>query len=326
MNTANPENVDPAGVPRLTLVVIGLNEASSLPACFESVHRAHLGDLSYEMLYADGGSADGSISLAEAAGVDRVLGGEKRRRAAENRNAGLHAAQGEYIQFLDGDMTLHPEWIPAALALLEAHPEVAVVWGQLQEARTSRYYQALGLDWEFPEGPSRYCGGAALFRTEMLREAGGFPEDVVYGEEPFLCWRLRNEFGHVVWHLHQPMAGHDLDYGGFGDYVRRNIRCGETFAEVASRCWRTSDPLWRGEVGNNLAWAVLLLGALGLLVMGNPTLRLTAVAFLAAIFGRKFFQYLLKGRRPDIALLYALHTYASKLMIAWGIVKWRVRG
>jgi hypothetical protein len=309
----------------LTIVVIGLNEAASLPACFESIRRADLGGLPHEILYADGGSTDNSMALAEADGVDRILGGDQRRRAAENRNLGLQAARGEFIQFLDGDMTLHPGWIPAGLALLAEHPEVATVWGQLQEARTSRYYQALGLDWEFAEGPTRYCGGAALFRTDMLREAGGFPEDIAYGEEPYLCWRLRNEFGRVIWHLHRPMAGHDLDYGGFGDYVRRNIRCGETFAEVAARCWRTSDPLWRGEVVNNIAWALLLLTAFGALLVGDETLRLTAIAFLAAIFGRKFFQYLLKGRRPDIALIYALHTYASKLMIAWGIVKWRLR-
>lgn len=222
-------------------------------------------------------------------------------------------------------MTLHPGWIPAGSALLHERDDVAVVWGQLEEARASRFYQALGLDWEFPEGPSRYCGGAALFRTEVLRKAGGFPEDVVYGEEPYLCWRLRNEWGLVIWHLHHPMAGHDLDYGGFGDYVRRNVRCGETFAEVAARCWRTNDPLWRSEVVNNLAWGALLLTALAALGLGNEILRLSALAVLAVIFGRKFFQYLLKGRRPDIALLYALHTYASKLMIAWGIVKWRLR-
>ncbi len=103
----------------LSFIVIGYNEAATLPKCFESVRNAYLSGISYELIYVDGGSRDDSILVAKTSGVDQVLGGDKRRRAAENRNVGLRSAQGRYVQFLDGDMVLDPDWSFIALNFIE---------------------------------------------------------------------------------------------------------------------------------------------------------------------------------------------------------------
>ena len=104
----------PAGPIDLSFVVIGYNEAGTLKACLDSVRNADLDGLSWELSYVDGGSIDTSMDIAREAGVDRLLGGETRRRAAENRNLGLEAATGRLVQFLDGDMSLFPDWPLAA--------------------------------------------------------------------------------------------------------------------------------------------------------------------------------------------------------------------
>ena len=315
---------DPAPVD-VSFVVIGYNESATLGACFQSIRAAALEGLIVEVIYVDAGSADNSLEIAAAAGVDLCLGGEQRRRAAENRNLGLSRARGEFVQFLDGDMQLEPGWIYRGLERLRQCPQAVTVWGYIREANPSPFYQMLQLDWEFPEGPTRYCGGAALFRRETLAELGGFPEDVAYGEEPLLCWRIRNLRGREIHHLHEPMVLHDLAYKGAGDYVRRTIRCGETYAEIAARCCRTSDRLWLREVVTTLAWAAALTVAVVLVVAGPIFPRSVAALFLLAVVLRKFLQYVRRGRPAGRAFFYALHTYATKLMVAYGILRWSLR-
>jgi glycosyltransferase involved in cell wall biosynthesis len=320
-----PREPNSTNTPEISFVVIGYNEVASLGACLHSVHGAQLEGIPYELIYVDGGSTDGSIAVAKEVGVDQLLGGEKRRRAAENRNLGLASARGTYVQFLDGDMILEPDWPQAAREVMESKPEVMVVWGQMLEANRGLFYQALQMDWEFADGPSLYCGGAALFRREPLQALGGFPEDVAYGEEPYLCWRIRNEQQGVVWHLHQIMVAHDLNYGGFGDYWRRNVRCGETFAEIAHRCWHSNDPLWKREVMSNLVWGVIIIELLLFSLLASGTIQMTCIAILIGIIARKWLQYLRRGKPAGASFIYALHTYLSKLAIAGGIVRWGVR-
>ena len=320
----------------LSIVVIAYNEAATLPACLESVRTADLDGIFYELIYVDGGSSDSSVAEAQSAGVDRLLTSDGQCGAAKNRNRGWAAARGRYVQFVDGDMVLDQDWPRAAMTLLEERPEVAVVFGRLQERNTNALYQAMQIDWEYPEGEAQFCGGAALFRRSVLETLGGFPEDVGFGEEPYLCWRIRNELSNKIYHLHRPMANHDLAFKGLRDYWQRNLRCGQAFAEVASRCANAEDPMWSEEVRANLAWSAVLLMTLlatvgtavtlfiGIGVPIVPACLATGPALLTALLFRKTLQFVVQGRPVMVALLYALHTYAAKLGIAFGILRWRL--
>lgn len=308
----------------LSFVVIGFNESAMLPACLASVQASDLEGLSWELIYVDGGSTDASRDLAQAAGVDLILGGDRRRRAAENRNLGFASARGRFVQFLDGDMVMDPDWPRAALAVIQARDRVAAVCGQLRERRRSAIYRAMEIDWESPEGPVDFCGGAALFRADAFREAGGFPEDVDFGEEPLLCWRLRNAFQWQIHHLRRPMVDHDLAFRGFADYWRRTVRVGFAFAEIAHRCKGTSDPLWSHQVRHNLVWGVVLAFLLLLMVVWPGYGHLAPILLVTAVLTRKTVQFRKRGLR--VAAMYAVHTYLVKVAIAYGVLRWQFRG
>lgn len=306
--------------PDLSFIVIGLNEAAHLPACFASIHVAHLDGLSWEIIYADGGSTDESVEIARAAGA-RIVGGPGRRRAAVNRNRGAEAAQGAFLQFLDGDMVLDVHWPQAAIAFLRGQPECAAVCGTIRETRSDVFHRAMQLDWEQPEGEVPFCGGAALFRADAFRAAGGFPEDVAYGEEPLLCWRLRNEHGLRIHHLHRDMVRHDLAFRGFYDYWRRCVRVGEAYGEISALLRDTEDPLWTREVRAALLWAAVIL-----VLLIAPLLLPAALApfpplLLLGVLVRKTVHAWRKGQPLRVAVLYALHLYLAKLPTAWGILR-----
>ena len=226
------------------------------------------------------------------------------------------------MQFLDGDMALFPDWPRAAAEFLYGHEDVAAVCGNLEESSPGILFEALQIDWMPREGAIRHCGGAAMYFRAALQEAGGFPTDVAYGEEPLLCWRLRNAHDRKIYQMNRGMAHHNLGFRGLRDYWRRNVRCGQTYAEIASRCWRTPDPLWKRECIMNAAWAFAMLGGVLALVVGNAWVRIAVMTAAGFVLVRKFVQTRLKGHSARVALVYALHTYFSKLSIAWGELRW----
>jgi glycosyltransferase involved in cell wall biosynthesis len=310
----------------LSYVIIGFNEGDNLDACIASAREAAPPDTTFEIIYVDGGSSDDSLRIAQEAEADKVLGGDKRRRAAENRNLGLSAARGRYVQFVDGDMVIDPDWPTTAKTFLDEHPDAAVVYGELVEANKTAAFRALQLDWAPWFGEVAYCGGTAMARAEVLRDVGGFPEHVAAGEEPFMCWHIRNTRGMTIHHLQNKMADHDLGFRGFRDYWRRSVKTGSAYIEVASHFWKTDDPLWRSDTLSILAWAALMALIVLLLIVGPTNYVRGAVALvIVGVLTRKFLQFVRRGNPIDVCLIYAVHSYFVKIPLSIGVLSWLFR-
>ena len=309
----------------ISFVIIGYNEGENLQKCLASVQSVHTGKLSAEIIYVDGGSQDDSIEVAKAAGIDRIIGGGLRRSAAENRNLGYKNASGRFIQFIDGDMVINSNWPKHAAAFLTSHEQTAAVCGKIREMNPSAFYQALQIDWSEEEGEVDSCGGSAMWRREVLEAAGGFPETVAYGEEPYLCWHVRNNLRLKINYLDNPMVDHDLNYSGFLDYWRRNVRCGKTYAEIAHLCYGTPDQLWLGESISNLVWGTVLLFVVLFLLTAPLFLKVWMAIGLCALLLRKVIQMRTQGKAISVSLGYAVHVYVSKLPLALGECIWLFR-
>ena len=306
----------------ISFVVIGYNESAHLKKCLTSIKEINIEKISYEIIYVDGGSQDESIKIAKETGVNSILGGDKRRRAAENRNLGFKNSKGRFIQFLDGDMTLDSNWLQKAVSFLINHERIAAVCGEIKEMNQSVFYQALQIDWSETEGEVAFCGGSAMWRRDTLEILGGFPETVAYGEEPYLCWRARNELGLKIYYLDHLMVNHNLDYSGFGDYWRRSVRCGETYAEIALLCRDSSDRLWSRITISNMIWSIILISALIILVCAPLCYKILTIIFLSMVLFRKTFQTIKQDRKLTVSIFYALHVYFSKIPLALGECLW----
>lgn len=98
------------------------NAQKTLVACIESVLVQTETD--WELILVDDGSTDGSALLAQSYGGQdpriRVLTQEQ-RGVSEARNAGLSAAQGEFVSFLDADDRIAPDMLEVLLALIRTY-------------------------------------------------------------------------------------------------------------------------------------------------------------------------------------------------------------
>jgi GT2 family glycosyltransferase len=213
-------------------VVIGRNEGERLVRCLASV--AHVVE---RTVYVDSGSTDDSLKVARTAGAKVVeLDLTKPFTAARARNAGFAALSEReipaYVQFIDGDCVLQPEWIATARTFLEASPRAAVACGRRRELfpEASVYNRLCDWEWDTPVGKVQSCGGDAMVRSSAFAETSGFNPTLIAGEEPEFCLRLRQK-GWEVWRLDAEMALHDAAMTRFGQWWKRCRRGGHAYAE-----------------------------------------------------------------------------------------------
>lgn len=221
--------------PRVGAVAIGRNEGARLERCLRSLQGRVA-----PLVYVDSGSTDGSADLARALGALVVdLDMSRPFTAARARNAGLQALRAadpelELVQFVDGDCEVVPGWIETAAALLRASPRVVATCGRVRERRpeASVWNTLVDVEWDAPPGEVRACGGNAMMRVAPLADVGGFRDDLIAGEEPELCFRLRQR-GWTIVRLPDEMVLHDADMTRFAQWWRRSVRAGHAFAEAA---------------------------------------------------------------------------------------------
>lgn len=242
------------------LVVIGRNEGERLRVCLQSVLGA-----GRAVVYVDSGSTDGSVPLARGLGAVVVaLDMAVPFTAARARNAGWRelarlAPDVRYVQFVDGDCELNPDWLPAAQAFLDAHPGHAVVAGRLRERYPERsvFNRLCDMEWDTPIGDAKACGGIALMRLAPLQAAGGFRADLIAGEEPELCVRLRAA-GWKIHRLDAEMALHDAAMLHWRQWWRRSVRGGYAFAEGSWLHGQAPERHWVMETRRALVWGLIL--------------------------------------------------------------------
>jgi len=242
----------------LGVVVIGRNEGERLRRCLMSALTT-----TKHVVYVDSGSTDGSVNMARALGVEILeLDVHRAFTAARARNAGFqqvlaHWPTLQYTQFVDGDCELMPGWLERASSFLDDHPQVVVVCGRRRERAPDRsvYNLLCDLEWDTPVGETKACGGDALMRCAAFISSGGFKEDLIAGEEPELCVRLRRAGG-KIWRLDAEMTFHDAAMTHFGQWWRRTVRSGYAFAEGAALHGAPPDRHWVAESRRAVIWGI----------------------------------------------------------------------
>ncbi len=214
-------------------VAIGRNEGERLVACLKSLLR----DADH-VVYVDSGSTDGSVARARSMGVEVVeLDLSVPFTAARARNEGFRRLRelgpgNRYVLFVDGDCEVVDGFVDAALERLVDDDRLAAVCGRRRERypEKSIYNRLADMEWETPVGEATSCGGDALMRVAALLEVGGYDPGVIAGEEPEMCFRLR-ERGWRIRRINREMTMHDAAMTRFGQWWKRMVRAGHAAAE-----------------------------------------------------------------------------------------------
>ena len=95
-------------VPKISVVVCTYNGSATLSECLESLTGLVYPD--YEVIVVDDGSTDSTPSIVPGFPV-KYIRLEKNGGLSRARNAGMNAAEGEIIAYIDDDATADPHWL-----------------------------------------------------------------------------------------------------------------------------------------------------------------------------------------------------------------------
>ncbi|WP_047537412.1 glycosyltransferase [Methylotenera versatilis] len=238
------------------VVIIGRNEGPRLARCLES-----LADFMPQVVYVDSASTDNSLSEAKSHGAHVIsLDMSQDFTAARARNTGLDAIVSlfpeiEFVQFVDGDCIVNDHWVQTAVDFLRGNPTVAVVCGRRREIspQLSIYNRMCDQEWNTPVGQAKACGGDALMRVDVIKLVGGYKNDLIAGEEPELCIRIR-QAGYSIWRLEAEMTLHDAAITKFSQWWKRTMRGGYAYAEGAYLHGAAPEYHWVAESKRAWIW------------------------------------------------------------------------
>jgi glycosyltransferase involved in cell wall biosynthesis len=186
---------------RASLIIPTFNHARFVGAAIDSALAQTV--RAFEIIVVDDGSTDETPAvLARYAARVRVLRQENRGLSAA-RNAGLAAAHGKFVSFLDADDVMAPTKLAAQLEVLERSHAIGwtycdvlmetVVTGATARASERFGYASRALDgWLFPEliHGNFIPAIAPLVRRTALEVAGGFDERLTALEDWDMWLRL----------------------------------------------------------------------------------------------------------------------------------------
>ncbi len=183
-----------ATTPKVSIVVPAFNAATTLGECLSSVEDLNYPN--YEVIVVDDGSTDATGEIASRDG-NRMVRVDHRGLSAA-RNAGIDAARGEIVAFLDADARADRDWLYHLVETITRRGAAAAGGPNFAPTIASAHAAAMavapGIPHEVRGGDDRLsqlCGCNMAVTKAALNAVGGFdPLFVTAGDDVDLSWRL----------------------------------------------------------------------------------------------------------------------------------------
>ncbi len=189
-----PRGMNPAGRPRLSIVIPSYNMAPQIGRCLAAV-MAQKTTASFEVIVVDS-SDDGTDRVVSQGFRDvELIHLPQRTGAAAARNIGIRRSQAPVVAFLDADCIPDPDWVDE---ILKAHRgPLELVAGSVSPAAPHTLAGLMLFDIQFSEFLPRTHPRTVTFapscnlsaKVEALHAVGLFPEEFSLSHDLDLCRR-----------------------------------------------------------------------------------------------------------------------------------------
>lgn len=246
--------------PAVTVCIPVLNEAETIARVLSALNRQTLSPAA--VVVVDGGSTDGTREIVRDYGAELVT--QKEGGPAAARNVALRNCRTPQFATLDADAVPTEDWLETAVHVLREYDTAAVGAAIVQrgESLSARWRaRRMPFNSRTDTGPiDRLPGNNVLFRTDALRDVGGWDESYEFANEDIdLCCRLRaaghglvytpettvDHYGvtglevvHHLWHWHSPDGGPDT----YPELAARSVR------HAGKSVKYLTEDLWDGKI------------------------------------------------------------------------------
>jgi GT2 family glycosyltransferase len=237
-------------LPSVSIILVNLNGSHHFEALFESLRAIDYSRELIEIVVVDNASVDDSVNwLALKAPDARVIRSNRNLGFAGGVNAGVKAAQGDVLVFLNTDMRVAKSWLrqlvtPIAGRETDCTTGLNLSWNGRAVNFGGSAMNFHGIGWQVGmDDPDleRYrrrcdtlfgCGGSMAIRRDVYDDAGGFDED-------FFAYYEDVDFGFRLWVL-----GYRVTYVPEAIAYHHHMATSRRIATQKVRLLQVRNPLW----------------------------------------------------------------------------------
>jgi glycosyltransferase involved in cell wall biosynthesis len=170
---------------RVSVIIPTKNSARTITSCIEAIKKQTHTNL--EIIVIDSDSVDGTDQLARDLGAKVIrLAGERTRA----KNRGISVADGDFVVFIDSDMSLEPTVIEDCIRACSTDKKIAGVIIPEKTIGPGFWVRVRDFERSFYDGTA--IESARFFRRNVAMQVNGFDEDVVFFEESTLPHKIQN--------------------------------------------------------------------------------------------------------------------------------------
>lgn len=180
------------------------NSAATLRDAIESITSQDFPPELIEMIFVDDGSTDKTLSIIESyvpeVDMQVKIFHHEWKGLGYSRNVVVNNASGDYIIWVDGDITLSRSHVRKQVNFMEKNPKVVIAGGSFELVPRQSLVALLdNLGYVayrllYGEKSSNLPGtGGAIFRVEAIRQIGGFDDRIRgSGEDIDIAYRVKS--------------------------------------------------------------------------------------------------------------------------------------
>jgi len=272
-------------LPYVTFVIPARNEESNIESCLRGILDQDYPKELYEIIVADGHSADSTVEIAQSLGA-KVVNNDKIIQSA-GRNLGAKAAKGMLLAFIDADIVLDSEWLKKAIGHF-SDPGVAAVGNFPEIAGGANWIEktwflhvknkhaakdAISVDW--------IASANVIFDKDAFNRIGGFDESLRYAEDVDISFRALNSGYKII--LAPNLESTHLHYeSSLNGFIKRQLAGGHTILRLIKKHGIMRNRRTAFFIGYYLFWIVIFISGL-FLELKISALALLCMVLLAAL-------------------------------------------
>jgi glycosyltransferase involved in cell wall biosynthesis len=184
---------------KISIIIPAKNEAGYIEKCLDSISKLNYPKELYEVILADNGSSDRTVSIAEPY-LDKIVVLPDKQTISAVRNGGVTEASGEILVFIDADCTVAPDWLNCAEKYFKRH-DVACFGSSPVIPEKSTWVERtwfLVRESNQPVFERQWQESTNMFIPKNLFDkVGGFNESLTTCEDVDLSYRLL-KFGKII--------------------------------------------------------------------------------------------------------------------------------